>query len=835
MRKGITVFVALCLLIASLVVMLSGSAMGAGKDQAGYEDIIVSPPQSHTGFYYPGEEVTITIFADGGDKYDIFMFESGILVKTYDNEAANNDGVIELIYTTNDSDNHDYHVQVWDDQRVENGWGWQMGSEWFSTQQLYIEEYFDQEWYLPDDTVTWYWAVFYTENNEPATEGFDWDVSAWDMTKTPWEEEELGDGTLVDATGSLSFELPGGDAADWNYDNLRIAFNEGDEFEHIEWFWYWVSDEQPYGGFWISLSDNWPENGDTVVVDVNTGNPDIDVDLEVYISSTDEKVDGGSVTTDEYGEAQWAFSVDSDYTVGREYYVYGEIDYEGNDYDDWEPFTPQQPADGDLLLTADLPEPKAGDTITESSRIVWFEGTQPGLVTYYFEASYDMGWEDIYLFQGFQTEPTFTFDIPDDFMGGINIHGEAYFDDGSMIQGWDWLDVDPYALDLNTDNPWNFVYDPSDVVVVNYAIEGGSASTLYYEWWALGDRVDSGTLASAGAAGTFSYTIPSDAVYDGLWVNVNAVVGDMVLEGNLWVNVAFGTVDVDVDNDTYEAGDTIPVSWSLDSAFAADAAVSYSVRDMMGIVVDTGILTAGTDGTFDFIVPDDASLAYAITVYASYMGISIEDTVMVYGYHIYWHIVTESGYVTGSFMAGETITIHYDIEAVQTPGSVYLSVGVAGYDPVLFELTAASGDIEYTIPADLQDGDYGLVVSGGPAGFPNAQTVAQGLRVENEPSALDMHVGGGLSLLNLILIILFVVFLILAIVGFNKAKKGGAAPMPEPAPPTYEQPPAEQPPMEQQPYEAPPPPPPAPEQPPMDQPPVDQPPVDQPPAEEPPQ
>ena len=287
--------------------------------------------------------------------------------------------------------------------------------------------------------------------------------------------------------------------------------------------------------------------------------------------------------------------------------------------------------------------------------------------------------------------------------------------------------------------------------------------------------------------------IPDD-YYGWVTVSSSANINGRIFEtsGSVWVNIA--SIVLTTDQDNYRQGDTIVFNFDIVTSLT-DGNLMFEITDAIGVTVKTGNPDFATSGSFSYDVPSkNPSTSYMArmvmtTDSGSYLSASKTVTI-THNYEIQiW--LGKSGYASGEFKPGQTVKVHYTINAYAWQLPLYEIVINSNLDPVpqVYLVTETSGTLDYVVPGHapsmivMMDAELNNGLTGGPlTATPEGSTV---FMVNGELGGWDKSIGG-MSAINLVLLILIVLMiLLLIIVPFLKGKMGGqkAAPAPPLAPP----------------------------------------------------
>ncbi len=176
------------LLVVGLVVSVGLVAMAPAR--AAFDRLDVDPAK-YSGVdtvYVPTETMTITVFADGGDVYDLEIFRqpggpaTKISLYQFDDltipAAANSKGV-QWTVPPNSPDSFDHFVGVYPSTYLQTGTGAPFDVYAFGVFAYNFDTWMDRNAYLPGDDVTAGWSATWIKDGSAAPAGTG-NIQAWD-------------------------------------------------------------------------------------------------------------------------------------------------------------------------------------------------------------------------------------------------------------------------------------------------------------------------------------------------------------------------------------------------------------------------------------------------------------------------------------------------------------------------------------------------------------------------------------------------------------------------------------------------------------------------------
>lgn len=354
---------------------------------------------------------------------------------------------------------------------------------------------------------------------------------------------------------------------------------------------------------------------------------------------------------------------------------------------------------------------------------------------------------------------------------------------GQTVVRDDVFEVEWYGwIGLTFDQEWYYGGD-SAVVTIDAVWNGAPAELGEFAYYFSTD--DGIQVWSNGTGDTIEFAIP-DEYYGSLQAGVIATLSGYTMEGWAWADVRFADLLLSVNVDEYRPGDVVVWNWQVLGG-AEVSHMEYVIWDGDGVKVAGEVLTYAPTGSFEFAVPTlNPSDEYGAWIWmTSTMGGFADYEVWVELVAMYELMIWpgDSGYTTGSFAPGDSVTVHYTIGAYlynQLP--TYELYVWTSYNPLGMRLmvTEPEGTFEVQVPDDAPTAEMYIEVDlYDPVSDDWLSGDYTAVTVNNELSGWDKSVGG-MSAIDFTLLILIVIMIVLLIVvPFMKGRMG--APKREPA------------------------------------------------------
>ena len=220
-------------------------------------------------------------------------------------------------------------------------------------------------------------------------------------------------------------------------------------------------------------------------------------------------------------------------------------------------------------------------------------------------------WSGIrFLYSNVQGSAVFTFNIPGDFTGTIQVDVNVYNAEGDFGSATDWRDVYFGVMTVNADPQ---VYDANAMIAVAFELTttatGMPNPTFYYEVRAGGQVVKQGSANATANRGTFTFTVPSVPA-NSYTFRVYASANGRLVQGQDIANLkAPYVIRATFNAQNYVPGDTVTVSFELTATgtdpLPSTLTLTFSVWDQP---VYTTQMVRGADdrtfsGTLTYVVP----------------------------------------------------------------------------------------------------------------------------------------------------------------------------------------------------------------------------------------
>jgi hypothetical protein len=272
-----------------------------------------------------------------------------------------------------------------------------------------------------------------------------------------------------------------------------------------------------------------------------------------------------------------------------------------------------------------------------------------------------------------------TFDVESD-RGVISVN--AVFDKGQYMSG------DSMSVTVNAAAPMGHAAPNTYSMMVYPGMCGMPGNVLHL---------------AVQATNAFTWNIPND--FTG-WMCFSFEVynadGDFGTDQQSF-SIAYGYLVVNASPEEYSEGNTITVTYSLESNVMTSPSYTYRVLDAGGSVVEAG---EASGGQFTYVVPSVASTKYTFFVIANQNGRAVTGT-------------DEADLITGFFLsitfdreiysAGDTMKITYEVKKrgdLELPEVFRFSYSLAGGIADDYQSTSSSGEFTYKIPSGMNEGTF---------------------------------------------------------------------------------------------------------------------------------
>ncbi|TET91437.1 MAG: hypothetical protein E3J35_02550 [Methanomassiliicoccales archaeon] len=358
------------------------------------------------------------------------------------------------------------------------------------------------------------------------------------------------------------------------------------------------------------------------------------------------------------------------------------------------------------------------------------------------------------------------------------------------------------------------------------------------EVYTSGDKIqiDVQTALPEGASGVSAYSLRIWAGFQMMWLEVssNNIFGYDIpenFEGRLNFHVDVYNPDGDSGHDAdhksvrhvvvlinaepqlYSAGQTITANYQLKSNRVEaneERFYFYNVTDPGGnIVLEGEVVSTAKTGSFQYTVPDVAASSYFFGVIAN-VEIIVEDGTYD-RYRVSEDAVDRVDRISGydleitvdnaAVSPGDRVTIHYEITPrgdEGLPDKFVFSYGMSNGQTFTWQSDKSSGDIFYTIPSGVNEGDVGFLVTARDGDGNKIGEAGEMLRIQESPNPFEYVRLGDIPLISIILLILVILLIIIMLFRRPSAARAKAE-EPELGPPAEEEapPPEEAEPMEE--------------------------------------
>jgi len=554
------------------------------------------------GTYYPGQAVDITLVTMHTD--DFYM------------QVLNETDVTKVNWTSQETGDDHYWSTVWNIAAdFADGWyelrvrdedthvTWFMDTFWVLKYDLEVTA--DKTYVLPGDTVHMTYQITDVATGTPyygPTIEFQAQYlnSSGNMTNVS--------GTLPSGAGSYDYTVPT-DIALWSDLDLTFWANEsssGRSAVAYRTLYISVVDAS------VSTDSYWYTPSEPVVVMVHayaesmwgSGNlAGADVDVTVSRNGTDISAYGATdLVTGMYGMASYTFNLIDNAEPGV-YVVEATVSKLGMSTVALDTFEVDEGAW--IMAEFDRSNYVSGESAILSFAAVMNNRPTSAAFSYTVYNSFGI------MATGNSSGEDATVPIPVDYYGWIWVYAGAYVD-GIPYMAYDDAYVDFATLTLLAEAD---EYRPGDTVVWNWHILTGqaTASLAYWVWDNDGVLVGSGTPAFA-LTGSIEYDVPEIGASESYVavLRMTSGIGGYLEESFEVYLVADYELVVWVEKSSYASGEfkpgnTITVRYDIRSHAAADLslyALWFSIEDEPA---DFFILTAESEGSFEYTIPDDAS------------------------------------------------------------------------------------------------------------------------------------------------------------------------------------------------------------------------------------
>jgi hypothetical protein len=577
------------------------------------EGLTLEPDPWFAVYYYPGEEITITLTTS--ETADFYVQIVNDTYETFANwtnlEVA--DGYWSTVWTIDhDMPDGAYWVRV----RAELD-----NSEWYSTwfnvvkYELIIN--CNRDYVLPGETVT----VIYDVVEIETLSHYDDATIEWTALWLDEDGNETYDtGVLPDPYGEYLFTMPTDIV--W-YSDIMMYFwaNDTDDRSEVAWLFFELATLTAD----LSLDDSSYMPGDTVSVQVSAmvgwdDVPGAEVDIKVEKNGTTIVGYGvNNLMTDVTGTVTYEFDLSLGAAKGT-YVVTATISK--LDYDTVRMATFEVDWGGELIVTFARDYYYSGQVASFDMTTIW-NNEEIATAGVYYTVTDDSG---MMVASDNTTSGFGYYQIPGDYVGGLEVSAVTIVN-GYFLQGWD--DIDVYLADVVI-SPQDEEYRAGDTLVFYYEVvaEIDNASLSYDVVDRNGLRVASGNLPYA-ASGMFEYVVPStnpSTRYTGT-ITLDDMHGHIVSSSvNVWL-VAEYEIRVwlasgsKYDSGAFEPGNQLTFNYEVVSS-VSDHLDVYQIEFYSSVdYIYHNMFVTDPEGTFRYSVSDDADDG------SYYLGASLIDPV----------------------------------------------------------------------------------------------------------------------------------------------------------------------------------------------------------------
>ena len=333
------------------------------------------------------------------------------------------------------------------------------------------------------------------------------------------------------------------------------------------------------------------------------------------------------------------------------------------------------------------------------------------------------------------------------------------------------------------------VYTSGDTVRIDVqtAVPEGASAVTSYSY-----RVSVGTQtmwAEVKSSNLFDYNIPDN--FEGpliFRVDVYNADGDSGMDTETKM-VRHVVLLINAEPQQYNPGQTITANYQLISNrldAEEERTFFYVATDANNrIVLEGQVQTSAKTGSFQYTVPDVASSYYIFEIQANVV-LKVGD----YDYRVWTSARDACTLISGydleisvdnpAYSPGDRVTIHYEITTKGDqglPDKFVFSYGMSNGEWFTWQSSSPSGDIYYTIPSGVNEGDveFSVYALDGDGGF--VGRADEMLRIQESPNPFEFVRLGDIPLISIILLILVILLIIIMLF-----RRPGAAPAPEAEP-----------------------------------------------------
>jgi hypothetical protein len=625
--------------------LIAGATLLLFSGPAAAEDFTLTPakydPQvgSNLGDYIPGETFTATLTgmdppATRGYDLQIQLSTNTTPLMPEWNKTADAAGNFTWTFTIPADWEGTYYILAYNNNTTS-----MQASDIFVVRLFKLFAQFEHTVYLPGDTVQ---ILYFTQKLEDQRT-LDGGNGRWRMTiyrengSSSPIVEPIGN-SFSGGKGTVSFTLPTGTLEN-NY-ALTFTFNDTTDKHSVSMTIYLDVGEMTVD---LSLNRNTYEAGDSIVVTVYTY-------ASHYYS---EELQGVAVATkvSKFDKTQGTWGDDSSYTVpgqttafdgrasfviivhdnsvvGDRYRVTVTGTRSGTNQDAVEEFTIVESSTFYINLELDQTTYKPGDTMKASVVITTTNASLRQGTMYQWTFTSQVTGEKLSVDYTDQANKTFV--IPTDFIGSISVNVVIYTPDDKSYSYSRSAQVFVYALLINPNVAY---YAEGQTIGVDATVVSDRISAATFIWTVVdstGDTIVADGRVQGTKTGHFEFTIPSPS--DSSYTIMVTASGDGVVVSDSYEieEGKYVALTVDIPDQSFKPGDTVPITWRLQSVGGATipATTTLTVYLSGGFGTLAGgtrsFEVAGSSGTIQYTIPtsapSDADLQ--LSVYGSSTGSS---------------------------------------------------------------------------------------------------------------------------------------------------------------------------------------------------------------------
>lgn len=312
---------------------------------------------------------------------------------------------------------------------------------------------------------------------------------------------------------------------------------------------------------------------------------------------------------------------------------------------------------------------------------------------------------------------------------------------------------------------------------------GWSGSTWVVDELTTNVLYATGTLPAGQSSGTISFTAPLG--YSGLIeliVQAYNRTQSLLATNETWITAP--SLLLAPSEVYYLPGDQVSVGVTTEGSAFNGATIWETAQTGGGVILSSGPVSGSS---FSFKIPSIAApnrVTITVGAQSASAGLIASNAITLdegSGYLVTAGVTTLSSYTDGSYQPGQTVQIHYSVQALGAallpkaftiyvlPGSVFFA---NGYGAQSFGSTSSSGTVSYKIPAGTPTGaqQFSVFVEGAVCFFSCGGETQFGLNVNPNPSALayELPAGSGITVGWVVLLVLVIIVAILTIVALRR-------------------------------------------------------------------